>query len=357
MGKKRRISVRKVLQALVTLVVAAACIAGISIASDKQDQTGIRHLLFRVTNEQQYSFLDKNSLLNQVRRSHHLAEGKTQVADLDLKAIEEEISDHPWVQHAAVYLDKHKDLHMEVVQRIPVARVFYENGQSYYLDTALNLLPVSDAFSYYTTIVTNVPWLIQDSANRAVRAAVIRMVRFVDTDSFWRAQIAQISMTPDGDFELYPVLGSHKIRLGDTARLENKFQALWSFYRQVLNRIGWDKYEVLDLRFAGQVVALPALARAAPQKNGLSNMTWLKSVIEEESVVVKEKPAVTNEKSAFVKPDQTAAAAPAKKLKEGSKEPPKEVRDANTGSRNGQTSHQGKEAPKPKYLYQKKNNH
>jgi cell division protein FtsQ len=44
------------------------------------------------------------------------------------------------------------------------------------------------------------------------------------------------------------------VKLGDANNIDQKFQRLFAFYEQVLNRTGFDHYKTIDVRFAGQVV-------------------------------------------------------------------------------------------------------
>jgi cell division protein FtsQ len=147
----------------------------------------------------------------------------------------------------------------------------------------MKAMPLSEKYIHYTTIVTNVPVLKDDSIGNALKAQIAALVTRIDKDSFWRAQISQVIVTNDRTFELVPVLGSQRIIVGDTSRLDEKFDNLLSFYKKVLNRIGWEKYQTLDLRYAGQVVALPALPWKAPVNNAIGGMNWVKTVIGKDS--------------------------------------------------------------------------
>jgi cell division protein FtsQ len=119
--------------------------------------------------------------------------------------------------------------------------------------------------------------------DNAMKAQIVALVKYVENSDFWRAQISQIIVTDDRMFEVVPVLGKQKILIGDTSRLDEKFDNLYAFYKKVLNRIGWEKYEVLDVRYAGQVVAAPALPWKPPIDNAMSNMNWVKSIIGKDS--------------------------------------------------------------------------
>ena len=80
-----------------------------------------------------------------------------------------------------------------------------------------------------------------------------------------------------------PVLGDQKILFGDTSRMKDKLNNLFVFYNNVLNRIGWDKYETLDVRFKGQVVASPSLPYNGPVDKAVDKMNWINSIVETEA--------------------------------------------------------------------------
>jgi len=279
MAKKRKISIRKVLRAFVTFVVATGSILAVLSASRIQQAKKLKGITLHVRNDS-YQFLDRHALWDKVVIQQNLKEGKTKIDRLDIRKVERAALSNQWVAEAQVYVDNNRDMHIYVTQRVPVARIFFENGQSFYLDASLNLLPLSDLFTYYTTIVTNVPVLSNDSLNKNLRAQIVRLVKFVERDSFWSAQIAQIDVTHDLKFELTPVLGTHKIVFGDTAHIQEKFNNLFAFYKKVLNRIGWDKYETLDVRYTDQIVASPSIPWKPPARNAVSNMDWVKSIMD-----------------------------------------------------------------------------
>lgn len=280
MGKKRKISIRKVLRAFVTFVAATGSVLAVLSASKIQQTKTLRNITLHVRNDS-YKFLDRQALWDKVVIQQELKKGKTKLSGLDIRKVERAALSNQWVAEAQAYVDNNRDMHIYVTQRVPVARIFFDNGQSFYLDASLRLLPLSDLFTYYTTIVTNVPVLSNDSLNKNLRSQIIRLVKFVERDSFWSAQIAQIDVTHDLKFELTPVLGTHKIVFGDTSDMQEKFNNLFAFYKKVLNRIGWDRYEILDVRYSGQVVASPTIPWKPPTRNAISNMDWVKNIMDD----------------------------------------------------------------------------
>ena len=69
------------------------------------------------------------------------------------------------------------------------------------------------------------------------------------------AQVAQIDINEYKKFEMVPVVGNHLVRLGNGENMEAKFRRLMVFYQQVLRKVGFEKYKLIDVQYKGQVVA------------------------------------------------------------------------------------------------------
>jgi len=83
---------------------------------------------------------------------------------------------------------------------------------------------------------------------------ITTMAKFIYNDPFWMAQAAQVDITPERNFEMIPVVGNHVIKLGNGENIDQKFHRLFIFYKQVLSKTGFDKYKVIDVQYAGQVI-------------------------------------------------------------------------------------------------------
>ena len=107
-------------------------------------------------------------------------------------------------------------------------------------------------------------------------ADVKDLAMFIQADEFWKAQVAQIDITPNG-FEMIPTIGNHVVVLGKGGDYEQKFDRLFSFYKQVWAKVGFEKYDKLDVQFDGQVVAtfkgsMPTIVDTAKAQQLLDNM-------------------------------------------------------------------------------------
>lgn len=183
------------------------------------------------------------------------------ISDFDLPVIEELLEQSPWVYNAALYFDDQDILHINIVERKPLARVFTNLGESFYIDETGRRIPLSDKVSVDVPVFTGFPEKrVWNSADSSMLQNVIATASFVSSDSFWNAQVAQININSCGadcwDMEMIPVVGNHKIDLGDGSDIASKFHRLYLFYDQVLKRTGFDKYQKIDVQYTGQVIGV-----------------------------------------------------------------------------------------------------
>src|SRR5690606_13644107 len=129
MATKRKISIRKVLQAFVTLLVTTGCLIAILGASRMQKTKTLNQIHISIENENKYQFLNKTILRKELVDKKEIKEGKTILDSLDIHAIEKKALQNPWIASAQVYLDYSRNMFIRINQRVPAARIFYENGK------------------------------------------------------------------------------------------------------------------------------------------------------------------------------------------------------------------------------------
>lgn len=304
MAKKRKISIRKVLQVFTTFVAATSCIIAIISAAKIEGEKTLERVEVHINSGKKYHFIEEKQILNETINYRNIDIMHTPLKKLDIQSMERVLKADPWVADASLYIDAKRVLHMSVTQRIPVVRLFEQGGSSYYMDNTMSIMPLAPNFIYYTSVVTNMPPVKDDSAGMALKKQVLMLVRNIQADTFWNAQISQIVVDSDYSFELIPVLGQQKIVFGDTSRMKEKFNNLYSFYMNVLNRIGWDKYETLDVRFKGQVIASPSLPYKGPVDKANASMNWINSIVQTEARIDSGKAIAAAAKQAKAEPDK-----------------------------------------------------
>jgi cell division protein FtsQ len=276
----RRISIRKIIQTLVTLVAVAGCALAMISADRQQAHRKVKGVQLIVKSPAGVRFLTDDAVRNMLFTSRHVDPAALTLAQVNERSMEAILRTNPWVKDAQVYTDAERIMHIILTQRVPLVRIFEEDGNSYYLDAALQAMPLSAQYTHYTPVITGVPKLGSDSGSKVVKGKIVGLVQHIKNDTFWNAQVSQIDMSRDGRFELIPVLGKQRIIVGDTSRLQQKLDNLFAFYKQVQNKVGWDKYNILDLRFEGQVVASPSLPWKAPVDRALTNINWVQAIMD-----------------------------------------------------------------------------
>jgi len=178
------------------------------------------------------------------------------MAKVNLRSIEEALEKDPWIRNAELFFDNNQVLQVRITEREPVARVFTVMGNSFYLDSSGNILPLSEKLSARVPAFTGFPFGKKLSQPDSVLMKdVITLSNYIYADSFWNAQIAQVNIMAN-EFELIPVVGNHTILFGDVSEVDKKFKKLFSFYKNVSAKVGFDKYETISLKYNGQIVAV-----------------------------------------------------------------------------------------------------
>ena len=201
-------------------------------------------------------FMDENEI-TQILKDQGITKG-TIVESINLTSIEQELEKIRWIKNAELFINNQQLLEVKIQQRIPIARVFTVAGNSFYIDDQGWRLPLKQLTVLRLPVFTGFP-TDQDKLS-APDSLLLKEVLFfsntIKTDSFFTAQIAQVNIGPNGDFQMVPSLGDHTVLIGSVDNLADKLNRLYTFYKKVWVQSGINAYQVLDCRFDGQIVAL-----------------------------------------------------------------------------------------------------
>ena len=265
MSEERKISSKKVLRFSIGALLVAVFMVALVAASRQQNNKAIKGMEVHLNDEHEFSFLQRKDIEALLLRNRNIDLAQTAISKLDLRLMEDIARTNPWVAKADIFVDNRQVLQVNITQREPVARIFDINGSSYYMDSLLNTMPVSQGYAYPAPVFTNVPVLRNDSIQANLHQKIAYLSEMIGRDSFWHAQVTQIEVQPDQTFVLIPLFGDQRILIGDTANVQEKLKHLFAFYKNVSGKIGWDKYETLDVRYKNQVVASPSIGWIPPK--------------------------------------------------------------------------------------------
>jgi cell division protein FtsQ len=143
-------------------------------------------------------------------------------------------------------------------------RIVNRENEHFYIDKTGSFMPVSDQYSCPVIVASG--FIHDDYAERSITYAVPKadgkpvmvqlyeMAEFLCDNPFWDAQIEQVYINQDSEIELVPRVGQHTILLGSTDDLSDKMNRLHVFYKEGLNKAGWDNYSQINLKFRNQVI-------------------------------------------------------------------------------------------------------
>lgn len=179
------------------------------------------------------------------------------INDINTTRLETKLTKNKQLSEARVYNDLMGNIYIKVKQREPILRLYRYNGVNYYVDKYGVKFGLSTSFAAHVPIANgNVFERFNpgDTVYSFVAKELYKIATYVDKKPFWKAQIEQIFVTRDNEFILIPKVGNHQIIFGDAQELEVKFEKLFVFYKEGLNRVGWNKYKSIDVRFDDQIV-------------------------------------------------------------------------------------------------------
>lgn len=178
------------------------------------------------------------------------------LSEIDLYKLERQLKKNPWVQSANLYFDNRNVLNIDIKQRNPVARVFTPQGNSFYLDESLQLLPLNATDYVVLPVFTNyyTPPGGMKVSDSLLLTRMISLSNFILKEPFWMAQVESIYIHPDYSFELVTQVGDQVIQLGTRSDWPQLFGKLKILYKKMSEEQLWAKYSTIQLQFKDQVV-------------------------------------------------------------------------------------------------------
>lgn len=207
----------------------------------------------------------------EVRRLIEKQQGKVIGKSMDLIRIpqlEQMLAANPFIADAQVYATLDGKLDVRLVQKKPVVRIMDDNDESYYIDSAGSLMPLSFNYAPKVLVVNgninepysvyashNVKQMMRDTSVHSLLPSIYRLAMFIRGSSFWSSQVVQVYVDSTQNLCLVPRVGNQQIILGDTTDMQQKFNKLWILYRDGLNATGkWNEYSTINLKYKHQIV-------------------------------------------------------------------------------------------------------
>ena len=129
----------------------------------------------------------------------------------------------------------------------PIIHIFDNAGGEYYLDNNGTVIKSVQSAIY-------LPVASGEIKGKETIDNLVKIAQYLKSNRFWREQVEQIHVTAKQEFVIVPRVGNHLIEIGKADNLENKLDKLKEFYKEGLNKVGWNKYKKLNVEFDRQVI-------------------------------------------------------------------------------------------------------
>lgn len=252
---KFKFNIRRELKIVAVLVVLFGLIA---FTERMTAEVTVSNVRITIANVHENHYLEEKDIMKLMRLNMENLRG-ADVSQLNFSDIEQRIRQSPYVEDAELYSDLKGNLLVNVSLRRPIARIIQNLGPDGYIGSDGTIMPVSDKFSSRVVLISGdfAPHLLKNDNIHELEEGkqLMLLLNTIREDAFWNAQVAQIDINNKAKVTFYTQVGDETVEFGKAENIEAKFRKLKIFYKEVLPRVGWNKYDRINVEYEGQVVA------------------------------------------------------------------------------------------------------
>jgi cell division protein FtsQ len=230
----------------------------IAFTEARQSHVAVRDVSVKMVNVNENHFLDEDDIMGLMNLKRDNIKGAS-LTEVNMRAYEKKIRREPFVEDAQLYSDLKGNLMVKASLRRPIARIVRSDGPDGYIAEDGTVMPVSSKFTSRVVLVSGsyVSTLLQQrNLNLSEDGKnLLGLINKIREDEFWNAQIAQLDIDSKTRVTILPQVGDELIEFGKPEDLDTKFRKLMIFYKEILPRMGWNKYSRVNLEYEGQIVA------------------------------------------------------------------------------------------------------
>lgn len=210
-------------------------------------------------------FIEEKDIERIIRNKSKAIDGAL-LDSIEILKLELAIEQHPSVENAEVFYKVNGSLCATVTQRKPIARIFNNRNESFYIDDKGKLMPLSGRYTSRVMVLTgNIEAKLRDGTPKdslTRRDSIVKqeldnlfmIISTINNSKFLSSLIEQIYVGPGGNLSFIPKVGPALIEFGTVEHSAEKFRKLEIFYKKGLNSANWTQYNKLNLKFKNQVV-------------------------------------------------------------------------------------------------------
>ncbi len=236
---------KRILKYLIVAVIVCYALFALCVIPSFKESGVCRDVIINV-NDNEMEIISRDEVMELLKKEGLDPSGK-KIDGFNCYDIENFIDSISLIKKCQVYNSIKGYTMIDIDCRIPIIKVYDKDGRAYHIDENGNIvhgihkalyLPIASGF-------------IDDSI---ATSEVMPIAKLINEDQFWNSQIEQIYFGENSHITMVPRVGNHIIEFGEAKDIENKFEKLYTFYKNGMNKIGWNKYSKLNIEFGNKVI-------------------------------------------------------------------------------------------------------
>lgn len=214
-------------------------------------------IIVNIDNQFENYFINQSDVIDLITNGGEYRIVGESFEDLNLKEIETELLKTKFIRDAEVYKDLKGNLLISIDQSRPIARMMSRKMSDRYISDKGEVLPLSKR---YTARVVLIDGAFADNTKlynldeTEMGRQLMELLRFIEKDKFWKAQIAQMNIDKKGNIKMYTQVSKQVVEFGKPVDILEKFRKLKIFYKDILPTKGWNSYDRVSVKFKNQIV-------------------------------------------------------------------------------------------------------
>lgn len=248
---------RRINKGFLAVIAALPLVASIGYVEKRFDDQECRRVIVKVENTLGNYFIEEKDIIKLATRNGARALVGMTVSGVAMKEIENEVKAHRFVKDAQVYKDLKGNLVVNVEQQKPIARIVRNAAPGAYISEDGRILPTSPKYSARTMILRGsyLDRLMKEGLTEQNKGLqLLEMLRYIDGDKYWRAQVAEIEFDEKGSMTIYPQIGKQEFIFGGPEDYEEKLEKINIFYEKIRPLKGWNHYSRVNVKYNNQII-------------------------------------------------------------------------------------------------------
>jgi cell division protein FtsQ len=234
----------------------------------KYETTQTSEPTVQIVKKGNHSFVSEDKVKSRLNDLGYSFVGQ-ELREIELDRIESELNEVPGVKSTEAYKYSDGTVHIEIKQRNPIARIVLKGGKmGCYLDDEGEVVPLSKDYIAKVPVFTGyisepynaIPNVAEVTVNDSIADLhiiddIYLVAKALAADEFLTAQVVQVYVNKQGEFELIPRVGNHRILLGGADDVSSKLKRLKTFYTSKdVNVKELNMYDTINLKYKNQLV-------------------------------------------------------------------------------------------------------